>query len=510
MTLMHRLLTGTALTLLAQTAAADITAEDVWVNQVALAERTGATVSAITDRDGATLSVTDIVWAYTFPMGAGQMSLGLGSLFLTENGDGTVAVSYGDVLPISISGEIAAPDRMTFELAMDIAFDGQVSTASGVPGDVTYSDATDNTTITLVSFDSSELSDEDELGIDLLLSIDDTRTTTRITEGDLLTIVSQSATGRTISDIGFEIGPDVTSRSVSATGSGSAIMDVALPAGPINVMNLSQALRDGMKISVEATSNDLQSQTIATLNGETVSDQSQTAAVSSQGVRLDAAGLSLTGAATDLTLDMPMDAAMPFPLNIALAGAEIGFLMPINSADDPQPFSLTVDIGGLVINEELWSLFDMSSQLPRDPVDILIGVGGTARVFVDLLDIERLVPFVDEGSIPAEINTLGTVRMALSAVGVDADADGSFVFDNTDMVTFGGLPRPEGSLTANASGVNALLDRLIAMGLIPAEEAMMPRMMLGMFARVTGDDQLSTTVEVNAEGHVIVNGQRMQ
>jgi len=510
MTLMHRLLAGTAMALLAQSAAADISADDVWANQVALAERTGATVSATQTRDGATLTVTDIVWDYVFPMGAGQMSLGLGSLFLTENGDGTVAVSYGDVLPLTVSGEIAGPDSMTFDMAMEVAFTGHSSVASGVPGDVTYTDATDNLAITLVSFDSSELSDADEVNIDLLLSIDDSRTITRVTEGDLLTVLSESTTGRTISDIGFAIGPDVTSRAVSATGSATATIDVALPAGPIDVMNLSQALRDGMKISLDATSNDIRSQTIATLNGEMVSDQSQTVAGSTQGISLDAKGLSLTGTATDARIDMPMDAAIPFPISLAIAGAEIGFLMPINSADDPQPYFLTVNIGGLTINEDIWSLLDMSRQLPRDPVDLLVRVGGTARVFVDLLDFERLVPFVDQGGIPAELNTLESLRMELSAVGVAADAEGSFVFDNNDMVTFGGVPRPEGSLSANASGVNALLDRLIAMGLVPEDQAMMPRMMMGMFARVTGDDQLSTTVEVNAEGHLIVNGQRMQ
>jgi hypothetical protein len=38
----------------------------------------------------------------------------------------------------------------------------------------------------------------------------------------------------------------------------------------------------------------------------------------------------------------------------------------------------------------------------------------------------------------------------------------------------------------------------------------MGRLMMGMFARTTGDDQLRTTVEVNDQGHLIVNGQRMQ
>jgi hypothetical protein len=37
------------------------------------------------------------------------------------------------------------------------------------------------------------------------------------------------------------------------------------------------------------------------------------------------------------------------------------------------------------------------------------------------------------------------------------------------------------------------------MGLIPEDQAMMPRMMLGMFATPVGDDMLTSTIEVNAE-----------
>jgi hypothetical protein len=59
------------------------------------------------------------------------------------------------------------------------------------------------------------------------------------------------------------------------------------------------------------------------------------------------------------------------------------------------------------------------------------------------------------------------------------------------------FPRPEsGKLYIN---INGLVDKLIQMGLIPEDQAMMPRMMLGMFATPVGDDMLTSTIEVNAE-----------
>ena len=36
------------------------------------------------------------------------------------------------------------------------------------------------------------------------------------------------------------------------------------------------------------------------------------------------------------------------------------------------------------------------------------------------------------------------------------------------------------------------------------------RMMMGMFARSVGDDELSSKIEINDQGHVIANGQRIQ
>jgi len=38
----------------------------------------------------------------------------------------------------------------------------------------------------------------------------------------------------------------------------------------------------------------------------------------------------------------------------------------------------------------------------------------------------------------------------------------------------------------------------------------MGRMMMGMFATPTGDDELTSKIEVNDEGHLIANGQRLQ
>ena len=74
--------------------------------------------------------------------------------------------------------------------------------------------------------------------------------------------------------------------------------------------------------------------------------------------------------------------------------------------------------------------------------------------------------------------------------------DGAFTFDSSDMQSFAPLPRPEGEASVEITGFNALLDNVVAMGLVPEQDVMGARMMMGMFARSTGDDKMETSVEV--------------
>ena len=68
-----------------------------------------------------------------------------------------------------------------------------------------------------------------------------------------------------------------------------------------------------------------------------------------------------------------------------------------------------------------------------------------------------------------------------------------------------------GGLDLQLVGGNGLLDKLVGMGLIPSEQATGARLMMGLFA-VPGDapDTLNSRIEVNPEGHVLANGQRLR
>ena len=60
-------------------------------------------------------------------------------------------------------------------------------------------------------------------------------------------------------------------------------------------------------------------------------------------------------------------------------------------------------------------------------------------------------------------------------------------------------------------GANGLIDKLIQMGFVSDQDAMGARMMMGMLA-VPGDapDTLNSTIEINEQGHIMANGQRIK
>ena len=76
----------------------------------------------------------------------------------------------------------------------------------------------------------------------------------------------------------------------------------------------------------------------------------------------------------------------------------------------------------------------------------------------------------------------------------------------SDMTT------PVGEIHATYEGVNALVDKLGAMGLIPEDQIMGVRMMMAMFAKpvTEGEDKLETRLEFKEDGSIFANGQQIK
>jgi hypothetical protein len=200
-------------------------------------------------------------------------------------------------------------------------------------------------------------------------------------------------------------------------------------------------------------------------------------------------------------------AKIPLPeVSFSVGGISTTLMMPLAKSSVPQPFLFKTALTDFAIGTAIWNLIDPAEILPRVPASLVIDVAGLGNWFVDIFDPE--VTASDD--IPGEIHALSISEVLLELAGARLEAQGNFTFDNNDLTTFEGMPRPTGALDITLIGVNTLVDRLVQMGLLPADQAMGLRMMSGMILRPgNGEDTLVSKIEISPDGRVLANGQAL-
>jgi hypothetical protein len=178
--------------------------------------------------------------------------------------------------------------------------------------------------------------------------------------------------------------------------------------------------------------------------------------------------------------------------------------MPIGVSEESGDVGLGLRLVGLSISDDIWSMFDPMGALPRDPATLILDIAGRANWLVDVFD----PALADEQMMepPGEVQSVTLNELRLSAVGALLTGTGAFEFDNS-----GPVPQPAGTVNLRLEGANALIDRLVQMGMLPEDQAMGARMMLGLFARPgDGPDTLVSEITVQPDGAVLANGQRIR
>ena len=99
----------------------------------------------------------------------------------------------------------------------------------------------------------------------------------------------------------------------------------------------------------------------------------------------------------------------------------------------------------------------------------------------------------------------------MKALDAELTGEGSVEFDNEDLAAYQGMPKPVGQVTLALAGANALIDQLVASGLLPQQQAMGARMVLGLFAKPGDDpDTLTSEIRFTPAGEILANGQRIR
>ncbi|MGB3555197.1 MAG: DUF2125 domain-containing protein [Jannaschia sp.] len=210
----------------------------------------------------------------------------------------------------------------------------------------------------------------------------------------------------------------------------------------------------------------------------------------------DTLGYTLTS--RDVTLQVnPPD--FPSPVEIAMAEATSGIALPVGVSDEAKPFALTLAYRDVTVDDTIWALFDPTGQLPRDAATILLDLSGSALMKADIFgDPEAMAALSGP---PGELKTLDLTQLRVALAGAELRGSGAVEFPNPTPV-----PEPVGSVTLALDGGLALLDRLVALGFVPGQQATFVKGMIGAVARPVGEDQLESEIVFSEGGGISANG----
>ncbi len=493
-------LSALAALMVSTSAMADVTAEQVWQNWQGLKEAYGQTLTVGSEvRAGDTLTVSGLVLASEQEGSSTRASID--SVLFRERGDGTVEVTMSPQFPVTLTLADEAGAQTVVNIVVDQP--GLTVLASGTEAATRYDIVAP--TVTLTAQSPANGTSPVEAQGSLALS--------GLSGNYVVTTDTQSTITSTLQADSARLVVDFTDPTPETGGTSNTLFNVgALTSttqgvllSPTDMEDMAAALASGLSTdstfgfgSADFTAN-------ATRAGErSLVSGSFGAGTVGVGLNKDRFAYDIATSGGKLTAS---GGGIPFQeVVVSYSGAALNLLAPVSKTETPQDFKALLQVADLAVSDEVWAMFDPGAALPRDPATLVIDTAGKARWLFDLFSAEGAEP----DSVPFEVQALDINNLTLRAVGASVVGQGGFTFDNSDTTTFGGMPLPTGKLDLTITGANALLDRLSQTGLLPQDQVMGARMMMGLFARPgEGPDTLTSTLEFKDKGF-FANGQQLQ
>ena len=502
MTLARSLSTASMLAILAGPAFADLTAEEVLADQLAQMAIYGLDVTTNGEsRSGNALIVEGLTAIAEIPEEDFVLNMTMGGATFTEQGDGSVIITYPDTIPLSVTVSVPDVDE-DVTIDMSITQTGLQSVATGSADQLRYEITGQSVSLNDFAFSGPDEAGEVDMALDVNMS--GFLAVMNIAAGDVrpydIDMVVDSMTGSMRVQDPDEEGNMDLNFSLSAL---KAVYEGTMA---------KQGLMDSFAQVIQAGNVTRGTLAHGAANYDLMFDSPDGAFQGSASVgsgdfnfSMDEAGIDYGGTSKNLEVTFG-GSAIPFPpMTIKMAENGGRFKLPVIPGEDPQDFALVMSLIGLELDPFLWSMIDPGGQLPQDPATLIIDTDGEVILTQDIFAPEFAEQAMMMGP-PGQINALNLNQLQLSLAGAELTGDGELTFNNDS-----GIPMPVGVVNLMLTGGNTLLDTLVGMGLIPEEQAMGARMMTGMFARPgDGPDTLISTIEMNEDGSILANGQRIR
>ena len=485
-------------------ALADVTAQEVWQNYKATTADMGVDMTAVEKSTTSGLEVRDIVMRLELSEDEGRVRIEVPELTFTDSGDGTVEVTLPEVMPIDVTMHPADDEVDTVEITLEHAHTGFSTVVSGSPEAMkySYSAAESEARVTRVVVDDEPM----DVGR-AMVRMEALAGVSEVVRGAMRRY-DQAVTVDVVS-YDFDItAPEGETGQAKLAGKLSELSydsEWRVPEGPDYRDDMAAALNAGLSMGGTLSYGAGESSFSVDAEGEHSEGTSR-----SDGGALEFAlsrdGLAYGLSARNVAVEIASSEA-PFPIAVSFDELGVDLEMPVSASEEPQDIGLKLLLSGLAVPEQVWAMVDPGGRLPRDPAMLRLDLGASGILAEDVMDAEEME---DLDSPPGELRNARVNALELSAAGVELTGDGAFTFDNSDLDTFDGMPRPEGKLSLRLTGAHALLDKLVEMGMVPEDQVSGMRMMLGLFAKPAGDDVLTSDIEVTPDGKVLANGERLK
>ncbi|MDF3415326.1 DUF2125 domain-containing protein [Sulfitobacter sp. M57] len=491
-----------------QAAWADLTPQDVWGDWRNYLEGMGYEITATETVSGDDLTVSDLRFSFSMPETDGVMSLSLETLGFVQNRDGSVAIVMPDDMPMTMTGTDEAGSGEPFTLTLNFSQTGHAITASGDPDAMTYLYTAEQFAMDMTQM---QVGDKEMSGTDARINVTGTNlnSTTTMTVGEMRSYDQSGSISAVAFDV-FVNDPEGENaqgaikgamNGLTFTGQGEMPREMAKDADMATLLSSGFDMAGTLGYASGSSEFDIKDPE----NGNYV--MTTTSQGGDFGFKMGPDGLLYDVAQRDLNVNVTAE-MMPLPFEIKMAESGFKLAMPVSKSDEEQDFSFGLKMADFTMSDFIWSMFDPSAQLPRDPATVVLDLTGKAKLLVDWMNPEATAALTGA---PGEVKQVSLGTLLVDAAGAKLEGAGDVTFDGAAGGLVPGAGNPVGDVNLALSGGNALLDKLVAIGLLPQDQAMGARMMMGLFA-VPGDapDTLKSKIEFTPDGQVLANGQRLR
>ncbi|MEM1431326.1 MAG: hypothetical protein AAGG09_17870, partial [Pseudomonadota bacterium] len=405
--------TGATLCLLPFSALA-LTPQEAWDRWKEQAEATGMSIAVgAEDASGDGLTVSNV--AFSQDLDGATLAGTIAELRFADAGGGTVTVSVSEQIPMTLNG--VDEDGVAYDAAMTLRAPGFTYTVTDGPSDGT--DASyDVPEMTLVLDSISE--DGEPLDFTLTASLTEI-SGTYVASGDDLPEVESATSAAQLS---FDISgsdPDEGTFDFTMTMADIASASTAVGMSMFNMMDDPETLiESGMSAQTQGSAGTIEMNVSVQDSPETFDLQvtmgggEGSASVGADRIEYDVAynDLAFTASGSEI----------PFPQVTGMLGqSQTQISIPTGSTDEVEPLAFLMALRDLSLGEEIWSMFDPSGALPRDPATLVIDLAGQARVLTNLFSTD----FEESDEMPAEFEQVDINELRLSVAGAELTGEGS-------------------------------------------------------------------------------------